>query len=618
MALRITLSGGSKESHNKQLYSVCWSKDTHTSGYFDDDQECRSAIDGTSASTTDSKSNVGNAVRNSTANEEIILDDSDQSVDPKSRENENNDEIVVIDAEGSTIKDIKQEQGSNNGLNTPSNSSVSPQQPPNESIYNDSLTKVKNEHNRSSKKDSTKNNANAFKCQYMATCGGNYLTLYQVKISGSGPQDPLDSTSFQGNRKNGGKTFNFNKSTNMSNPNSHSIDHSGFQVRQVYRDADKDEVFYTCLFAGRRTRRRQDDRVDDHTQKKVNQENSSESQGCQSQQPQLCCVAGKRGIIKLVDTYEQSLVASLIGHTDEIYDLKCSPINEWLILSASNDETIRLWNLKYPTCVCIFAGHNGHREAVLSVDWHPLGGYFVSSGMDGTIKLWSCEEDKIKKGILDSFSPSHLEVGGTNNNNNNNSTHSTDDDEGQISSIKRKRSGPDSSSRSRTYFDTVYFQLPFFSTSKIHTDYIDCVAFVGDLVLSKSTTNQISLWKPILSRSEDTLSRSEDTLSTSTSTSMSGTSAHKFVHLQDYCVPECGQWFIRFATDSKCKLLAVGNCIGDLRVWVIGGAKKPTFVCNTMSTAIVRMVKFSENSEVLVAVCDDATVWKYNVKNISQ
>jgi WD40 repeat protein len=41
------------------------------------------------------------------------------------------------------------------------------------------------------------------------------------------------------------------------------------------------------------------------------------------------------------------------------------------MLSASKDESLRMWNVKNSTCVAIFSGHKGHRDCILSIGWHP-------------------------------------------------------------------------------------------------------------------------------------------------------------------------------------------------------------------------------------------------------
>lgn len=47
-----------------------------------------------------------------------------------------------------------------------------------------------------------------------------------------------------------------------------------------------------------------------------------------------------------------------------------------------------------------------------------------------------------------------------------------------------------------TIFSTYTQRLPLFSTTQVHHDYIDCVRWIGDSVLSKSTKNRVALWAP--------------------------------------------------------------------------------------------------------------------------
>lgn len=71
-----------------------------------------------------------------------------------------------------------------------------------------------------------------------------------------------------------------------------------------------------------------------------------------------------------------------MGHGAAIHELKVHPVDDSLIISCSKDESIRLWNIRTSVCVAIFAGDKGHRDEVLSCDFHPLGKCFVSAGID--------------------------------------------------------------------------------------------------------------------------------------------------------------------------------------------------------------------------------------------
>lgn len=39
-----------------------------------------------------------------------------------------------------------------------------------------------------------------------------------------------------------------------------------------------------------------------------------------------------------------------------------------------------------------------------------------------------------------------------------------------------------------------FFHFPLFSTSRVHSNYIDCIRWWGDLLLSKSTEGKVTLW----------------------------------------------------------------------------------------------------------------------------
>ena len=115
------------------------------------------------------------------------------------------------------------------------------------------------------------------------------------------------------------------------------------------------------------------------------------------------------------------------------------------------------------------------------------------------------------------------------------------------------------------------------------------------MIVSKSTTNVISIWKPTLNGS------------------LIFNDMDDFVHLQDFKLQGCNAWFQRFAIDRNYQLIAIGNDVGDLKIWRLGESKKQINVSNSHSSSLVRMVSFSPNGKVLIGVRDDSTVWKYNI-----
>ena len=437
----------------------------------------------------------------------------------------------------------------------------------------------------SSEEDVIESDEASFRC--LASCGGNHVTIYETRYG------------------------------------------IGLNPRQAYRDADKEEVFYVCAFGGRGMGSQveyapiaelDDDGetivfgADDvqHTAAggTVAEEGGDSREGPVEKRrkllrsiadlsmydgPQLLLVAGKRGIVKAIDTVRRSLILTLSGHGDEIYDMKFSPAiddkgSKWLLLTASKDESLRLWNVQSATCVAIFAGHDAHRDAVLTCGWHPLGNRFVSGGMDNSVKIWSLESDKMMHSIQKSWTARPL----------------------------TKKDTTTAASRTQSagkVFTTLYEQTPIFSTSKVHLDYCDCVQFVGDLVLSKSINDVIILWKPIFSASQ----LKNNVLINYEHSEKAGASRtpNEVQMLRQFVLNKCDIWFIRFKTDADCRMLAIGNNIGEIKVWDICTsnptkkylAKVDHHACCTP----VRMVAFSPDGRSLASVCDDATVWKWDV-----
>ena len=85
-----------------------------------------------------------------------------------------------------------------------------------------------------------------------------------------------------------------------------------------------------------------------------------------------------------------------------------SPISPNLIATASEDYTIRLWNMdpsftKQP-CVALFAGE-GHRQPILACSFHPNGKWLLSSGLDTAVCLWAVPSpsELLSRGETSSF-----------------------------------------------------------------------------------------------------------------------------------------------------------------------------------------------------------------------
>ncbi|GLD93425.1 hypothetical protein PINS_up002017 [Pythium insidiosum] len=302
------------------------------------------------------------------------------------------------------------------------------------------------------------------------------------------------------------------------------MENGALDVIQVYVDGDTDEQYFTLAWT-----------VDVLTGSP------------------LLAVAGFRGHIKVINIITQSIITVLSGHGNSVNELKFHPVDPSLLMSASKDESIRLWNSITGVCIAIFAGHLGHRDEVLSIDIHLTGACFVSSGMDNTIKVWDLEDEAVQNAIKQSYQE------------------------------PRPKDRP---------FATKFVQFPAYCTSKVHADYVDCVRFVGDLILSKSTGNKVVFWKPNPSRGKDAVTV-----------------------LREYHYKDAELWFMKFGLDSRLEVMAVGNKKGVISVFDLDSESERALCklkhSNCKST--IRQVSFSRDGETVVCCADDVTIWRFDL-----
>ena len=87
-------------------------------------------------------------------------------------------------------------------------------------------------------------------------------------------------------------------------------------------------------------------------------------------------------------TGEQS--KSLVGHSGPVYGLSINP-DRSLILSCSEDGTVRLWSLLTWTCLVCY---KGHMFPVWDCTFAPNGYYFATCGHDRTARLWATDQSQ--------------------------------------------------------------------------------------------------------------------------------------------------------------------------------------------------------------------------------
>lgn len=277
----------------------------------------------------------------------------------------------------------------------------------------------------------------------------------------------------------------------------------------------------------------------------------------QTGQP-LLAVAGLTGHIKVIHVVLQRVVAILSGHCQSINELQRHPTQPSLLISGSKDESVRIWNIRTGVCPVIFSGHQGHCGDVLSVDVHFEGHYVVSSGMDNSIKIWDLKDAQVAHAIDLSYTEPLPAKGNP--------------------------------------FPTQFIQLPVFTTTDVHSDYVDCVRFVGSLILSKSTANKIILWSPTYAEEEKK-------------------DATSLLILREYLFSNAELWFMKFSLDAKMLRVAVGNKNGRLFLWKIDqDIERPSCsLAHPNSKSTVRQTAFNESGSILISVCDDGSVWRWDL-----
>ena len=97
-----------------------------------------------------------------------------------------------------------------------------------------------------------------------------------------------------------------------------------------------------------------------------------------------------------------SLNRTIVGHNDEILDLKIIPsqvvedgednvtLTNRKVAVATNSSQIRLFDLSSFSCAIL----DGHTDTVLTLDVSPCGNFLATSGKDKTTRLWHLQSHK--------------------------------------------------------------------------------------------------------------------------------------------------------------------------------------------------------------------------------
>lgn len=235
----------------------------------------------------------------------------------------------------------------------------------------------------------------------------------------------------------------------------------------------------------------------------------------------VLAVGGMKSIIKILDLTERKELHELIGHRNEIFDLKFCPNSEksYLLLSASQDFSVRLWHAINQIQICIFGGPTGaHLAEVNSVDWHISGDYFVSAGNDCYVKIWFLTEN-LNQNIKSSEKITNREL------------------------------------KKELNFKTLIKTNPIYSCNTIHENWVDCVKFNGNFLISKSVDGVIYEWMPVFQQ-------------------QGGADSFFLINTYIYKTSEL-IWYVKFGLEALDKnLLTIGNENGEIFLFKLNQGEK--------------------------------------------
>ncbi|KAL2339052.1 hypothetical protein Fmac_013498 [Flemingia macrophylla] len=105
--------------------------------------------------------------------------------------------------------------------------------------------------------------------------------------------------------------------------------------------------------------------------------------------------------LRLWDVPTGSLIKTLQGHTNYVFCVNFNPQSN-VIVSGSFDETVRVWDVKSGKCLKVLPAHS---DPVTAVDFNRDGSLIVSSSYDGLCRIWDASTGHCMKTLIDDENP---------------------------------------------------------------------------------------------------------------------------------------------------------------------------------------------------------------------
>jgi len=427
-------------------------------------------------------------------------------------------------------------------------------------------------------------------------------------------------------------------------------------ILQAYCDSDDGENFYCCAWG-----------VDVDPR-------------CGAVCGSLLAVGGAKRHVKLLDACAGTVRSDMQGHGGAINELQFHPRDRALLFSASADESIRLWHTGLAQCLATFTGGEGHRDAVVTLDIRLDGALLATGSIDGTVKLWSivdhCLLTRVRRAnaaVAAIWGTPVAEAPASTTSNRRVPAQSP----GVPVSVGaapvadmpliRRATKPALAMEVQASlegcqpgscrcehvtalealnFAPLIYQQPIATYEHIHFDaaahlsyWVDCVRFVGELLLSRASDGTARLWRPCNDAAVPTTFKANkisslvsDETGIWVRTPPPGSSPRL---IREFRINgSSGIWYLRFALDAPRTRFAMGNAYGEMFLWDLRAERAeevgaPALPFATLSTAknlhkrsrtgksgtvhakvmaTVRCSAVSSQCQYVVGGCDDGSI----------